>query len=289
LTTSSAVRSPVAFRLAWMLSAIVLALMVTAAIGGLLLDGLYVDSENVVEALRGGDLANLVVAAPILTLALWRVRRGSMRAHLVWLGMIGYSLYTYAYYVFGPTFNGLFLVHVAIFTLSGVALGFGFGALDPTGVTNRFRSLVPSRLLGALLIGVALFLVGSYGLATLTHATGGDLPSDVLPFAEWRVHLGYALDLSLLTPAALMAGVLLWRRTAWGYAAATAAFTYLCVYQFNFLSTAIFMDSADIAGAADAIPQAATTIVLFLGPTLVLLWGLNAGSPLPSDDTTTVS
>src|SRR6266536_3160605 len=45
--------------------------------------------------------------------------------------------------------------------------------------------------------------------------TGAAPPGSVLVETPTVVHLGYALDLSLLVPAYAFAAVLLWRRAAW--------------------------------------------------------------------------
>lgn len=66
----------------------------------------------------------------MLVAALVLARRGSGRAQLVWLGMLAYTLYNYAFYLFGAAFNSLFLVYAALFTLSVFALLFGLVALD---------------------------------------------------------------------------------------------------------------------------------------------------------------
>lgn len=260
--------------IAYVLSWIVLTLMVIASSSGLLLDGLYSDSLNVEAALRGGDLVSLVVAAPVLLAAMWLGRRGSIGSRLVWLAMLAYAVYSYSYYVFGPTFNDFFLIHVAIFALGMVALGFGFGTLDLTALAPRFKSDWLPRVIAGFLVGAMVFMIGSYAVEVLQHIGGGEQPTDVLPFAEWRVHLGYALDLSLLAPSAVIAGVLLWRKSLWGSAAATVALVFLCVYQLNFLSAAVFMDDAGIPDTASAIPQAMTSAILFAVPAVIMLWGV---------------
>lgn len=266
-------RSPsrsIAYALSW----IVLALMVVASSGGLLLDSVYLDSVNVEAALRGGDLVNLAAAAPILLIAMWMARRrGSIRAQLVWLAMLAYTAYGYAYYVFGPTFNDFFLIHVAILVLAIVTLGFGFGALDLTALAPRFKSAWLPRVVAGFLVGAMVFMIGNYAVEIFQHMGGGELPSDVLPFAEWRVHLGYALDLSLLAPTAVIAGILLWQRSGWGHAVATVELVFLCVFQLNFLSAAVFMNGAGIPDTAAAIPQAAISMALFAVPAGIMLWG----------------
>ena len=81
------------------------------AAAGLLLDGAYQDPEPVAAVFRGYDLVALVVAVPLLAATLLPTARHSARAQLVWVGMLAYAAYDYAFYVFGAAFNDLFLAH----------------------------------------------------------------------------------------------------------------------------------------------------------------------------------
>ena len=265
-----------AFTVGWYLSVVLLVLMIAAALAGLLVDGIYSDTDDVVAALRGADIVTLLLASPVLALALWLVRRGDVRGHLLWLAMVGFAFYGYGYYVFGPTFNDLFLLHVAVFALSMVTLGAAAMALDPSTVVGRFTSRWPYRVLSLVLLVTAAWLAIMYGSAVVDQMTTGTLPEDVVPLPEWRVHLGYVMDLAFVLPACIIAGILLWRQAAWGYTAATAVFIFLWVFQVTFLATAVSMDAASVPGAADAVPEALFSIVLYLVPTLVMMWGVRA-------------
>jgi hypothetical protein len=53
------------------------------------------------------------VAVPILLVAMVLANRSSAQARLVWIGALAYTLYNFAFYVFGATFNDMFLVHVS--------------------------------------------------------------------------------------------------------------------------------------------------------------------------------
>jgi hypothetical protein len=128
-------------RPAYILTAIITILAIAASTGGLFIDGLYRDNLLVTSGWYGNDLVTLVVAVPMLVTALILSMRGSQRAQLIWLGMLDYTLYNYAFYLFGTAFNGFFLVYVALFALSIFALIFGLVALDV---------VVPWLVLGAI-------------------------------------------------------------------------------------------------------------------------------------------
>ena len=79
--------------------------MAVAAAVGLFVPGFYPDYPWAAEALRGGDLVTLSVAAPLLVAALVAANRGSERALLVLGGALGCVVYNYAYIVFGAEFK----------------------------------------------------------------------------------------------------------------------------------------------------------------------------------------
>jgi hypothetical protein len=106
-------------RSAYVLSGLIVALIAAVSVAGLFVRGLYPDGAWAREALRGGDLATLVIAAPLLLGAL--------------------ILYNYAYYLFGAEFNDVFLLHIAILSMSIFALALLAPRLDVAGIAARIR------------------------------------------------------------------------------------------------------------------------------------------------------
>ena len=94
------------------LATLVLATVASAV--GLFVPDFYRDAAVLVPQARGQDMLTLVLAVPALVVALYYARRGSLRAYVVWLGVTGYLLYTYASYSFLTAFNRLYLVYVGL-------------------------------------------------------------------------------------------------------------------------------------------------------------------------------
>ena len=134
-------RAKPGLRAAYWLSGAIAVLMVVASAAGLLIDGLYRDGPWAREALRGGDLTTMAVAVPILVTSLLLARRGSRAAQAVWLGALAYSLYNYAYYVFGAEFNDIFVLHIALFSLSIITLVLAVANVDVDAIAARFREV----------------------------------------------------------------------------------------------------------------------------------------------------
>src|SRR5689334_14774379 len=65
------------------------------------------------------DVFNLVVGVPLLLGVLWFVRGGNTVATLLWPGAQFYVLYTFAIYLIGAPFSGLFLLYALLVALSG--------------------------------------------------------------------------------------------------------------------------------------------------------------------------
>lgn len=85
------------------------AVLVGATLYGLLVTDAYRVANDVAAQGRGQDLLTLLVV-PVLIWAAAVARRGSFRAHLLWLGLLAYVAYAYASYAFGVPFNDAFLL-----------------------------------------------------------------------------------------------------------------------------------------------------------------------------------
>jgi hypothetical protein len=262
-------------RATWVLSAMVAVLTIATPAAGLWAHGLYRGAPWASAALRGGDLVTLVVAAPALIGALLLARRGSRRAELVWAGTLAYAVDTYAFFVFGAAFNDVFLLHVALFSLSLFALALTLANLDVTGIGARFVRRTPARSISTFLLLVAAGLGGMWSFFSLRFAATGRLPEGIMPASG--VHLVYTLDLALVVPSLALAAVLLWRQTAWGYVLGAVLSIYGLICQLNFMAASVFQANAHVAGAAAFDPLELPLVAGFLASAALLLWNLRRG------------
>ena len=150
------------WRWAYVLSSAVGVLALLASLAGLLADGVYGEAESTAEMLRGYDLVTLVFVVPALVLSQLSARRGSDRAQLMWVGMLAYLGYSYAYYLFGVPFSDLFLLHAAVFSCSLFALVLTVSALDVQGIAARYSPRTPRRIVAAVL-GLLAAALGASG------------------------------------------------------------------------------------------------------------------------------
>lgn len=200
--------------LAYAISLLVVGLTTGASVVGLVYrsGGLYGDEAEVVQVFRGGDAANLLVGLPLLLGSLWLARRGSLVGLLLWPGALFNLLYTYALYLVGAPFNGLFLAYVALVVLSAYATIGVVASIDGAAVQQRFAG-APARLVGGALVGVGLVATAGLTVPVIT-TLAGSTPVDPLLHARWIV------DYTVGNPVLLIGGALLWQRTGLGYATA---------------------------------------------------------------------
>jgi hypothetical protein len=257
------------------LTYMIVALMTASSAAGLWVPGLYRDGLATEAMFRAYDVVSLIVVAPALLVASLLARRGWVRAQLSWAGLLAYCVYAYAFYVFGTAFNDLFLVHVSVFTLSIVALVFTLENLDVAGIANSFRDRTPVRTVSALLILLAVPIGAFWVFFSLRMAVTGQLPADALLVQPLPgLHLAYVLDLALLVVPYVLAAVLLWRRAAWGYVAATVLLVAGLVHQLSYMAALAFQAQADVPGATAFDRQEPAIVAVFLIALALLLANL---------------
>jgi hypothetical protein len=174
-------------------------------------DSLFSGAAN-----RGTDAITLGVALPLLVVSVWRFRRGSPRWHLVLTGVLLWFLYVYATMAVGASFNPLFLVYVVVFSAGLWSFGFTVRGFDLDwlgGIIGR----LPRR-------GPAIFLIASgvltavlWCIPVLVAQVSGSMPTRL---DGYTTLVTVAIDAAIITPAAIIAGILVWRRKAAGYLAA---------------------------------------------------------------------
>ncbi len=202
-------------RAARALTVLIVILAAIASVGGLFIRGLYRDPVDFVQVLRGQDLVTLL-AMPVLIMALLLAGRGSARAMMVWIGLLGYVLYTYTGASFGYFFNDFFAIYVALFSLCVFALAAIVSSIDVSALQQRFDSATPRKPVAVFLVLIALMLGPMEMGQIASFVTTGVLP-EIIRRSGGVTNFVYVLDLGMVVPLSLLSAVWLWRRVAWGY------------------------------------------------------------------------
>jgi hypothetical protein len=186
------------------------------SLGGLSLPDIYArEMPNWEIQAIAQDWFDLVVAAPALAIAAWFAGRGSRIARLALCGGLLFATYTLAIYAFAVHLNALFLLYCAglgcaVFGLVAVAAG-----LVRDGAGAWFPESTPRRAAAATLIGLGV-VFGVLWLAQLVPAAITGEPPAELRDTGLLTNPVHVLDLSMILPLHVLAGVLLIRRRPLG-------------------------------------------------------------------------
>jgi hypothetical protein len=182
--------------------------------------GLYFyDTVSMVAQQQANDFILLAVGLPLLAISTALAFRGSLRGHLLLTGMLGFFLYTFMSMAMLTSYNDLFLVYVALFSLSLFAFILSMMAFDLENLPHHFSEKLPRGWIAGL-----LFLVGGFLLLAWLGRIGQPLMQNETPALENTTTLVIqAMDLGLVVPLCFLGGVLLLRRSPWGYLLASVA------------------------------------------------------------------
>ena len=252
----------------YILSVLVTALMVVQSVLGLVFQGEYRDVEWIKLTWFGNDWVTLVVAVPLMIAGLVLARQGSTRGLLLWVGMLGYSIYNYAFYLFGVALNAFFPFYVAAMILSVAALILVLSHIDVAAVAADFAPKTPVRIIGGYLVFVAVtFFIVWPGMWAAYVFAGRPTPT---PEPE-AFKLVAALDLTVMMPALGMGGILLWRRKAWGYLIAALAAIQGALYLLLLSVNTVVSISRGLAEPPDQLPIWGTLFVATTAAAVTLL------------------
>jgi hypothetical protein len=146
---------------------------------------------------------------------------------------------------------------------------FALPNLDITAIAIRLHNPRRATWIGGFLAIVGVLQGALWLFLVSRNAVTGEVLHDV-PVAGQ--HLVLALDLSLLVPSLILAGV--GRQTAMGYVLGAAMCVMGALYQFNLMVAGIFQANAQVAGVKALPPEG-----LFLTAGLVISALLLLGSP----------
>jgi hypothetical protein len=217
----------------------------------------YWDTVSSAAQMQANDLVMLLLGVPLLAVSFWLTLRGSLRGHLVLTGTLGFILYTYTTMCFGAAYNKLFLVYVALFSLSLFAFVLSMMSFDLKALPAHFSDKLPRRWIAVLLFFTAAFLT----LAWLGRIAPTIFQDQIPALENVTSMFIQAMDLGLVVPLCALAGILLLRRSAWGYLLASVGLI-------KFLTMGIAVSLMGLNMARVGVPISAVELVVF--PTIAL-------------------
>ena len=235
-------------------------LALIATLSGLFWKGLYKhDTISVAAQAIGQDLVTLLICIPVLLGSLYLIRRNSLKGKLIWMGTIFYFIYSYTAMSFMTPYNQLFLIYVAIFSISLYTLLGELVSLDIKTIKESFSPGIISKIAAIFLVIVGLMLAAMWLKMIIDSLLTGSAPAALESYTTLVIQ---ALDLGVVVPAAIISGVLLFKSKEWGYTLASIFLIKGSLLGTAILSMILFMV---LNGANVAIGQVIFFVIITIG------------------------
>jgi hypothetical protein len=211
---------------------------------------------------KAGDLITLFLAVPLLIVSFVLYRQGSLRGGLLLTGALSYFLYTYISLGFGAAYNNLFLVYTLIFSASLFGLILALTSFEVQALPAHFNETLPHR-------GTGIFLIVSGVILSLIWIVLSILPallqSKAAPEAYYyTTFMTGIVDIGIVAPALLIAGVLILRRAPLGYLFASTMLIFTCILGPNLTAGGIIQIREGIITVGQALAFTVPFVILAL-------------------------
>jgi hypothetical protein len=227
------------------------------------------------------DVANLSIASPAMLVLAVLARRGSLRAYLLWLGVVTFTVYNYVIYTLSIPFGPLFPLWVAVLGLSIYALIGGLATTDHDAVAAHFKSRRAVVATAWLLIVTAI-LFGLLWLSEDVPALLAGRAPQSLADLDLPTNPVHVLDLAFFLPGVIAAGILLLRRRPFAHTVGPALIVFLVLTGVPILITPVIQAVRGEPAGWGVVVPIGTLTVLLLGLLAWLVATIRTGGPRPS-------
>ena len=212
----------------WLWMSILAAIL---AIGGnvvaLSVDSIYASlTPSFLPQALAQDIASLAIVSPAWLILAALALGGSLRAHLLWLGVLTFTIYNYVIYTFSVPFGPLLPVWIAVFGLSLYALIGGVVSTNHRIVQQAYTSVRAARATGWLLIITGVLFAILWLSEDIPAWLAGKAPQSLIGMGipTNPVHI---LDLAFFLPALWIIGIFLLMKKPLGYTLAPAFIVFI--------------------------------------------------------------
>lgn len=175
------------------------------------------ESLSMASQVIAQDYVILVMGIPALLLSLLFARK-SMRGLFMLAGTLGFFLYTYMSYAMTANYNSLFLVYVWLMTLCLAAFiavciniaGYGLADCFVNGPAEKPKL----KFTGIFMIVMGMLVAGMWLQRIVPPLFEGTIPESVEHYTTLIIQ---AMDLGVVIPAMLVAGIMTLKRKPIGY------------------------------------------------------------------------
>lgn len=208
------------------------------------------DSIAIVAQGIAQDYVTIILGLPVLMIALYLYNKNNVRGKFLLSGMLGYFLYTYTTYTFLWTYNKLFLVYVALMSLSFFAFIILIQSIKINEIKLNFKEQLPNKFIGGFQIFIGIMVTLLWVGKIIPSLTMDEIPSGLDHYTTLVIQ---ALDLGIIVPSAIMSGILLIKKNNYGYLLssiiiikATALFSSMSAMVFGQLLSGITISPIEI-------------------------------------------
>jgi hypothetical protein len=267
----------------WLIPLIVILALLTTCVGlftpaeGSRMTDLTVRGENIevwgqgfykydtpigASGFTAADVITLLLAIPLLIISFVMYRRGSLKGGLLLTGTLSYFLYNYTSMGFGAAYNNMFLAYTLIFSASLYGLILALLSFDLETLPLHFGPRLPRKGIGIFLIvtGVILSLIWLV-LTIIPALLASKAPPEAYYYTTFTTGI---IDIGIVAPALLLAGVLIRRGTSFGYLLASTMLIFTCVLGANLTAGGIFQVTKGVITAGQAMAFTVPFVILFL-------------------------
>lgn len=193
-------------------SGLILIFAGVASFLGILNSDLYHDNSFVKTVWQANDWITFLFVIPSLLIVMLLSKKMKAKAVLVWLGLLSYFFYNYAFYLFGAVFNSMFLLYVFICALSFYSM---LGICSTLPVHEFNFEPRTTKWVSIFLIMLCIMLCLIEIPPCINFIVKGEIPQLNL-ITGHPTNIVYALDLTFIVPAMLIAAILNFKKNVWG-------------------------------------------------------------------------
>jgi hypothetical protein len=214
------------------------------------------------------DVANLVLVSPAWLILAILALRGSLRAYLLWLGVLTFTVYNYVIYTLAVPFGSLFPLWVMVFGLALWALIGGAICADHAAVQTSYRNRTAVEVTAWSLMVVGILFALLWLSEDVPALLSGRTPQSLLDMGV-PTNPVHVLDFAFFLPAAFLTGLWLLRRRPFAFTVAPAFIVFIILTGVPILLTPVLQAARREAASRGVVIPIGTLTLLMLA---LLVW-----------------
>jgi hypothetical protein len=210
------------------------------------------------------DWVTVILGIPLLILSCIFSRKKSLRARILLAGTLAYFLYTYMSYAFLCMYNPLFLVYVALMSMSFFALVLILLSFDLQVIKKAYSNNLPVKTIGILIIFFACAIALMWLGRIVPPLINGEIPPGLEHYTTLVIQV---LDFGFVIPISILSAILFMYRKPVGLLLSSV----MCMKGATMLtSLTVMIINQALAGVKMSIAE----IVVFPVANLLVLFGV---------------